>query len=485
MKKFVIFITVFLLLGAGAAYFYLVYPEPSQGNDLTSFLQVEYALKATDPDRFSKIERPDLPDISRFTVDEIRQNIPAVQAGEVQVMPLEKAYPESAERFLLYGEKQRRLDPQTIAIRQGIYDLKTLSESLDPDVIKVNEGAFILNLPVVIGPEAALIIDSSDLILGAGTGGFIVNKGSLFILDSNISSDSEFEDAYEFRPYILSLCGSSTIVSESELSNLGFEGSGTHGVSLYGCSEDDGAVKTSGWFTDSSFKNNYAGLEVSQAKEIGITHNIIEDNIIYGFHAREGVESLIIAHNAIRESQSGPGLYLSKDVRNNHIFRNVVEKNALAGAFINEGSSDNKLVDNIFRANGTDGIVFYESGGNLSVGDIIVENKAYGVRARDSTGLVFYQDIISNNGLSGVHAYKDDMQGAIEITLLRSELSGNLKSHFHLKGLDQVYLSDLVFFRSPDRFFSGDLKNMHTQLFLGALQNNDGIAISKTASGTQ
>jgi len=483
MKKFFIFILTFLLLGLFASYF-VHFQRPSIDAP-ASLLQVEYELKGVGPDRFDKIKRPDLPDVSRFTVDDVRQNLPPLKAGEINVVPLEQAYPESADRLLLYGEKQKRLDPQAIVVTQGMYDLGSLSEASGEGVRVNGEGAFILSMPLVIGPEAALIIDNGDLILNSQAGGFIVNKGSLFVLSSNISGDGEFEDAYEFRPYLVSLCGSSTIVSGSELSNLGFEGAGSHGVSVQGCPEDDGAGKTSGWFAQSSFKNNYAGLEILGAKEIGIAHNIIEDNIIYGLHAREGTANLIIAHNTIRGSRSGPGLYLSKNVSHNFIFRNIVENNALAGALINEGSVNNKLVDNIFRANGTDGIVFYESGGNLSAGNIIVENQAYGVRARDSADLVFYQEIISNNGLSGVHAYKDDLQGAIEITLLRSELSGNLTSHFHLKNLDRVYLSDLVFFRSPESFFSGDLQNMHTQLFLGALQNNDGIVISKTASGTQ
>lgn len=437
-----------------------------------------------------EIKPPELPDISRFSLESVRAALPPVKAeeGAVGVELLEKTYRKAVKHIPFLGERQQRLDPLAIVISRGVYDLPTLMQAVDnPAYIEAGpDGIYIIRLPIIIQAGAALRMDNYVHVRLAGNqAAFIANFGSLAIVDATVEGWDEvaghpthFAADKEFRPYIVSWCNAQMTLAGSHFSHLGYFDSKSYGITYTSCSDtlyaDDypDAPGATGLVLQNIFEDIYYGFYSYESSNINILHNRYIDNVIYGIDPHDRSKNLIIANNHISGSKKKHGIIISRDVDDSYIFGNISEDNAGSGLMLDRQCSNNVIRKNIFRRNKGDGMAFYESPNNISYENIVAENGGQGIRIRNSDDIKISHDVIPGNARGGVQLYTaslsdtnrniaiDPYTQSASASILDTEMAGNRGSDITLNHATRLDLARIRRFNTPDDFLAGDLKGL-------------------------
>lgn len=504
----IIFFTAFIIIGFITIWKYsnfYVNGRFDSINDTKKLINENYNLKAISNNDEPMPTRPDLPDISNYTVEKIKDNLPELKNGSVDIQNLSDGFRKLRRQVDIFGDMQGRLDPVAVVLNDGVYNLDNLTiEVNDLSILEKSEdGVFILHVPLSIRVEGTLIIQPNEtLYLDSNTGGILSNFGNLYIVGAKVFGwnvekqlPSYFVDKEKFRPYITSWCGSKLNIAGSELGYLGYQNSKSYGVSYTSCSDtlyrDDFAHLSggTGQIIENIFNDMYFGFYSYEAENIVILRNQYISNIVYGIDPHDRSSNLIIAYNEVGNTKFKHGIILSREVNDSFIFNNISHDNKGSGIMLDRNSQGNVIAYNNSKNNVGDGLVFYESPNNISYKNKLFDNNS-GLRVRNSFGIKSIEDSINNNEVA-VQLYVDDLPNDRDLgvdayfkkavlEMLFPEIINNKKSNFKLTEFDYFKIYNPVLFKTPQNNFSGDLKLLHKETLMSLLTDGGFIAVKNT-----
>lgn len=488
----VIFLLATLLASAHFLWNYRQhYGDWAQSKDISPIL-AKYTFSPLSDVENLRISPPELPDLTPYTVQAIEAKVPEIKAGYDSIENLEVGYRKMRNLLSFFGDKQDRLDPLSIVIAAGVYDLDSLYQEIDDETLlkKREDGTYILYVPLSVRAGATLIIKEGEtLLMSVNTGAIISNFGDVFIIkatvkgwDTDLNKPALYKNPESFRPHLTTWCGSHLNIAGSTLAHLGYQASKSYGISYTACTDtlyrdDYGHLPgATGWIIDSQFSDIYFGFYSYEAEHVVIKHNLYEDNIVYGIDPHDRSKNLIIAHNTTRRSKQKHGIIISRGVSDSYIFKNIAEENNGSGIMIDRNSHHNIVAYNISQKNKQDGLTFYESPDNISYKNILINNGDSGIRIRNSWNIISQEDVINYNGGSAIQLYSfyitpakgakyrdlelDPYVQRSEASFIDTEMVENKISNIKLINFDNIKILKPRLYRSPKNIFSGELKGV-------------------------
>jgi poly(beta-D-mannuronate) C5 epimerase len=443
---------------------------------------------------------PPLPDISRFTVENIEAQAPPFAAGTVTIADM-NGLPGLREFIKKDGRVQRlrlsqmAVTPQVIYIQSGHYDFAHLYDevkALDATALEKTGERFILRLPILVGEQASLTIsgkDAGEILLSQDQTVFIANAGDLFILRAKLTGWNEkeghpalFKDRLIFRPFLVSWSGARMHIAGSTLASLGYRKGKSYGLTYSTCEPclqvSPDLPRSTGSIIGNTFTDMYYGFYSYEADDIAIVGNKYVDNAIYGIDPHDRSRRLIIANNETSGSGKKHGIIISRNVNDSWIFNNYSHHNHGSGIMLDRTSENNVIANNISAYNAADGITFFESQNNTVYGNKIYQNGLSGIRIRNSWNIRLIHDQIADNGGVPVVVYSQNLEEGHKDRDLKedpytakagADLSGTIiklsdsKPAVKIDGIESLTLSD-VHLLSGGAVFSGRMFSDETDI---------------------
>ncbi|HET6519857.1 MAG TPA: NosD domain-containing protein [Geminicoccaceae bacterium] len=369
---------------------------------------------------------PAPPDLAGYTADAVAAMIPAPAPGRVRLGDAAGSphlEPLIHDRVAAaFARRQGRDAAEVVVIEAGVYDLPGLAEALgEPAVLARDGSVFTLRRPLVVGPDAALVVrgpGATWLRLDGAAGAFLVNAGDLFVHDSRITSWDEAlagpspppppgERRESFRPFVVAFGGSRTYVAASELAQLGYPAPESYGLTLSGESPGGAAdaPPPTGWIVDSRVRGNHYGLYASGALDVAVVRTLFDESVRYGIDPHDQSRRLIVAANVVVGTRDRHGIILSRGVRDSWVVGNVVRGSGGSGIVLDDRSAGNVVAGNRVTHNEGDGIAVYESPDNVIWGNDVTDNGRDGLRVRNSWNVGAYRNRLVDNGGDGIEVY--------------------------------------------------------------------------------
>lgn len=391
---------------------------------LASFCQAEQITLLPLQPIAAEISAPLLPDISKYTLPWVKQQLPEKHVPAV--IAVEKIFDITEFQHFTNGiraiewVKRQTSFPQAIVVRSGVARLSDIASNIESRYFaKQADGSFISRLPIVVSHGATLIIskdtNASRLLLSQTRGAFILNTGTLFIIESKIIGWDEkkdqpayFVDKKTFRPFITGQGESNTYLANSSFKQLGYAKARSYGVSLTGVPEQYKNVvhgNPLGWLINNLFEELYYGFYSNEAEDSVIVGNTYFDNIVYGIDPHDYSRRLIIAENITYKTRERHGIIVSRGVEDSWIFNNKSFDNQRHGIVLDRQSKNNIIAYNHSYNNKGDGITLFESPDVLIYGNIVSNNGKHGLRVRNSQDVVSAKNIFKGNGQLGMYVY--------------------------------------------------------------------------------
>lgn len=438
---------------------------------------------------------PVLPDISGFTVEAVRKQIPALHPGQIKVATMEDAqyfdYMSMSTMIGFFSEQQKTDQPVVIEVLDGVNDLASIAHTLNNEnLIKKVADAWVLRVPLFIHPGATVVIQgkANALKMVTETASFISNFGNLYIVDTAVTGWREernapatFTQKDEFRPFISTWSASKTFLAATQFTHMGYHLPKSYGISFSSNApllrKDPAVARPTGWIVGCKFEDLYYGFYSYEADDVALIGNEYVDNVIYGIDPHDRSRRLIIARNNTHGAHYKHGIIVSREVNDSWIFDNHSYDNHGSGIMIDRNSRNNIVANNLSENNGADGLVFFESPDNISWNNRLVGNARSGLRVRNSMNIQSVGDKITNNAQYGFVSYVASLEAQAtrntqldhyemhsSFSALRTEMSGNKLAQFSIVSTDSLSLSGLRLFNSPF-MFKGDLENMEAQIY--------------------
>ncbi|MEM9352312.1 MAG: right-handed parallel beta-helix repeat-containing protein [Planctomycetota bacterium] len=351
----------------------------------------------------------ELPDLALFEPAAVRRGLPSGSDGVAGLIAadgddfLEESLQSNRRADLV--ERQGTEDLRALAAQSGTLTLSELIAQVnDPLVASSEAGVATLRLPLLIQPGATLVVNGSntrELRLSTGDGAFVINAGTLWVVDSLVTSWDEdsgaatpLSDPKHFRPYLASHIRSHTVLLDSVFQDLGYAAPTSYGISLSSEPERERGGVNDDWPTGvlvgNEFRRLFYGFYSYEARDVAIVGNRYRDCVKYGIDPHDRSTRLIIAQNNVSGTVERHGIIGSRGVSDSFIFANESHRNAGSGIMLDRECTGNVVVDNRAYLN-NQGVAVYESSDNVIAGNMIVGNKKSGVRIRNSRR-VFVQD---------------------------------------------------------------------------------------------
>lgn len=511
-----IFFVAFIIVGSNTLWKYSNFYGNGKAfgeSEGKTIRHANYAVKKLSTESEDIETPPVLPDISSYTVENIKNTIPDLKEGSVTIENLNKGFRKLRAQSDIFGDMQERLDPLAIVLNDGVHSLDGLVKKIDDYSIleKTEDGEFILHVPLSIRAESTFIIQEGEtLYLNSNSGGILSNFGTLYIIDATVmgwnleaEKPAYFVDKESFRPYITTWCGSHLYIAGSTVAHLGYENSKSYGVTYTSCSDslyrDHFAhlMGGTGAILENNFTDMYFGFYSYEVSDVTILRNKYNDNIVYAIDPHDRSSNLIVAYNEIYNTREKHGIIFSRDVTNSFIFDNISDGNTGSGIMLDRNSGNNVVAYNTSRNNGGDGLTYYESPDNISYKNKLLNNKKVGLRIRNSWNISSHGDVINGNRM-GIRLYTDYLLKEDEgskrnleidpytqkasVTLKNTEMVGNIQANFKFTDFDKVEIYKPVFFKTPSKLFSGDLGVLPRDLIRKVLFDNDGVSFEHKKS---
>jgi len=480
-------------------------------------IQIQYDIKSIEGKQIKDVQAPVLPNIDAYTIAAIKEKAPTLAPGYLLIQNLEEGYRKMRNRSAYFGEKQDRLDPLSIVISSGVYDLETITKEVADETLiqSKGNGVYALYVPLSVRAEATLLIgDNETLLMSVNTGGLLSSFGDVFITNASIkgwntekNAPAEYNNPDDFRPHITIWCGGELYMAGSEIAHLGYQASKSYGISYTSCNDTlyrhDYAHLSggTGWIIGNRFLDIYFGFYSYEAEDVVIIGNEYDENIVYAIDPHDRSKNLIIAHNTTRRAKQKHGIIISREVSDSFIFKNISEDNNGSGIMIDRSSERNVIAYNISQRNKQDGLTFYESPHNLSYKNILVNNGKSGMRIRNSWDITSYEDVINYNGLSAIQlyslyltpargaTYRDlDLDPYVQragASFIKTEMVGNKESNIKLEDFDAFTMINARLYQSPPSMFAGDVKGIDDDYNELLLDAQKGINIVSKSSSNQ
>ncbi|MFO1068710.1 MAG: right-handed parallel beta-helix repeat-containing protein [Geminicoccaceae bacterium] len=283
----------------------------------------------------------------------------------------------------------------------------------DPDILARSAEGWVLRMPLLIGPHAALVVRGTTLRLSTGDMAAIVSAGILGLVDATVTSldratgePSRIDDDDRFRPFLLGIGGSRILIAGSRLASLGHRGEKAYGLTASSGPAQAGALPPpSLWMVDSRVEDLFYGLYTFEAGSVVVVNNRFSDNIVYGIDPHDFTRGLVIAGNVVERTRRRHGIVLARGVRDAWLVDNVSRGNGGSGLMVDDAGKDVVIARNEIVDNDWDGIALFESDAVLIRDNRIAGNARDGIRIRNSSGVTVVANVVENNGSDGVEVY--------------------------------------------------------------------------------
>ncbi|AQZ94197.1 hypothetical protein BVH74_05265 [Halopseudomonas phragmitis] len=273
--------------------------------------------------------------------------------------------------------------PRAVVIQGGSISLQQLHAQLNNErILSRHEGGYLLHYPLMIDPDAALLIEGTQLHLHSYSGTALINRGLLSLRQASLIGYSDgrpHATDRPYRPFLMNWAGSRLRIEDSQLERLGYNEHLSRGVTSARSTQQAASVApVQMLISGSRFEDMSVGLDLTQTLA-RVTGNHFSDMQQYALDASDS--RLLIKGNRI------------EDVRN-------------ISAIRVSGRSQGRLEKNrIFRASKS-AIELNALDGNLIVRDNQIGASAgYGLLLRDmtpATGLLIEDNLIGNSRLSAI-----------------------------------------------------------------------------------
>ena len=127
----------------------------------------------------------------------------------------------------------QRQHPRIIVIQGGRATLGMLYRQLSNErILRRHQGGYLLSYPLMIAPDAALVLENEPLFLQAHTGTALINRGALHISNALVASHTNNQDtpAGNTRPFLMNWAGSQLHMDNASIRNLGYDAYLSRGI---------------------------------------------------------------------------------------------------------------------------------------------------------------------------------------------------------------------------------------------------------------
>jgi poly(beta-D-mannuronate) C5 epimerase len=280
--------------------------------------------------------------------------------------------------------------PQALVISGGAITLEQLHQRVaDPRIIKRYKEGYLLSYPLMIAPGGALLVHDSHLYLYTPGGTALINQGALSIRNASVESVSEGNASNTdrpFRPFIIAWAGSSTEVSDSQLSKLGYNAHLSRGLtSARSAAQPAQQTPAQVHIRDSRF-DALSSVELQYA-QVSIEQSQFNNQQQYGIDVQDS--RLYLAHNRVQQVRNQSGIRV-RGTSSGLIERNSILQTEKAGIEISDQNGDLVLADNQIGASKGNGVLLRNVG------------------ISGTSAVLLSNNLIGNNDASGVYA--DNLQ---------------------------------------------------------------------------
>lgn len=457
---------------------------------------------------------PPVPRLKNLEHAAVAADIPEIAPGAMHVMPLQ--YSDFNTKFLAaaltpndYGGRLFYFDAQKetafpvfLSLNDGVFDLSSIARYLretgQPQHL-VQEGRhYTLNLPLLIGPNATLVISGADveeLRLNRNSGAYLVNAGRLIVYNTRITgwdatlqapAPLDYQNRASFRPFIAAWGGSITDIARSIITHLGFSGTKAYGLTYSSGPEvllknqAIGLRRPTGRVIDNSFQHMLYGFYSYEADDVAVVGNEYRDNLVYGIDPHDYSRRLLIGYNTVYGTAIKHGIIVSREVDDSWIVGNLSFDNRGSGVMLDRDSSGNLIYANAVFGNHQDGIVLFESSCNIVAANLLRGNRRDGIRSRNSWDIGLFGNVVAENQGSAISSYTADLAAnsqrsarnlvldpytkLADLALVDNTVRGNRRGGLNLQNVANLTWKGNALVAQPKPFI-GALKDSVPELF--------------------
>ena len=266
----------------------------------------------------------------------------------------------------------------------------------DPNWISERHlGQFVLNTALVLHHGVGLIAtapDTTAIRMATHPGVVLGIEDSsqsrvIGVAISSVTGTASWAGANVFRPSMIFAHGAVVDIAHCRIHHLGWDWNASYGVSWI-----NGAT---GSIRHSVEREDFIGLYAQRVSALVVATSRFTQNHLYGIDPHTASRNLTVLRN-VTDHNAAHGIIFAKDVIRSTAIDNRSFANGENGIMVDQGSSGNRLADNVVSQNHGDGIVVAGSSGTTISGNTITANRV-GLQVR-SAGT---QGPITGNTISG------------------------------------------------------------------------------------
>jgi poly(beta-D-mannuronate) C5 epimerase len=279
--------------------------------------------------------------------------------------------------------------PRILQLDAGSIDLAQLTRAVaNPKILARHKDGYLLSYPLLIGAEAALLVEDSRLYLNSRSGAALINLGQLRLQRSHLQSWSgEIAPAHPplFRPFVMAWAGSLTLIEHSTLSRLGYNAHLTRGLSSRRSPQQNSRVGPARiLIRDSQLREMASGAELHDALVL-IDNSSFADIQQYAIDLHNS--RLSLRQNRIRQVRNQSAIRIS-GASSGDVTQNLIIASGKSAIEVLAQSGDLSLLDNLIGNSGSSGIRLQDrppqAGGRLLVaGNLIANSHGSGIDAEN------------------------------------------------------------------------------------------------------
>ncbi|SDU35031.1 right-handed parallel beta-helix repeat-containing protein [Halopseudomonas salegens] len=380
--------------------------------------------------------------------------------------------------------------PRAVVIRGGTISLAQLHAQLDNErVLSRHDNGYLLHFPLMIEPDAALLVENTQLHLYSNSGTALINRGQLILRQAGLHGYNDGQPHTTdrpYRPFVINWAGSQLQIEGAELSRLGYNEHLSRGISSARSTQQGSDISPARvMVTDSRFSDMSVGLELSQALA-RVETSAFEDMQQYALDLADS--GFVLAHNRVAGVRNNSGIRISGRsdglVEHNRVLK--ASKSAIEVSLLNGNI--------IVRSNQIGG----NSGYGLLLRDLsassrlVFENNLIGntqLTAIDGGGL--HQGMLVNNRIMGTPEYaisirnEQRLSGPLQLTGNHLEQVG--KAMIRIEGVNHLVLGENRYLANPlqQNLLIGDLLPFQAELLEATLKQGCLVAVDMAQRAAQ
>ncbi|CAK16208.1 right-handed parallel beta-helix repeat-containing protein [Pseudomonas entomophila] len=207
--------------------------------------------------------------------------------------------------------------PQAVMLRGGSITLAQLHDALnDARILKRYKDGYLLSYPLMIGPDAGLVLEDTHLYLYTVSGTALINQGWLGLNHSTVESmagDKPSNTDRAWRPFVMAWAGSHTQVVDSTLRRLGYNANLSRGLSTALSTQQPSTTRPATVLIENSQFNELSSAVELQHSQATITGSQFEHSQQYAIDVRDS--QLSLSGNQLRGIANNSGVRLRGQTR--------------------------------------------------------------------------------------------------------------------------------------------------------------------------